>query len=95
MAKKPTGLHCPSCGHTTLQGLTRTEEAIVAKLASADEGLSAEEVQRGLPTDAGSLSVQISNLRKKLERIGWTIPRSKGGNGVKAVFRIEAIKETA
>lgn len=89
------GLKCPVCGHTTLQGLTRTEEAIVAKLAAADEGLSARELLRGLPVDAASLPVLISHLREKLERIGWTIPRSKGGHGAKAVFRLEEIKETA
>lgn len=95
MSKRPTGLHCPSCGHTTLQGLTRTEEAIVAKLTASAVALSADEVLRGLYVDAGSLRVLVSRLRKKMEPHGWTISRGKKGIGAKATYRLEAMTETA
>lgn len=95
MAKRPTGLHCPSCGRSILQRLTKTEEAIVAKLTASVVALSADEVLQGLYVDAGSLRVVISRLRKKLEPHGWTISRSKKGIGAKATYRLEAMTEKA
>lgn len=94
MAKRPS-LHCPSCGRSILHRLTKTEEAIVAKLTTANVALSADEVLRGLHVDAVSLRVLISRLRKKMEPHGWTISRSKKGIGAKATYRLEAMTEKA
>jgi len=53
----------------------------------------------GGPDDiANSVAVRIHNIRKIIERFGWTIPRQRGGTGIKGFYRlapIEAVKEVA
>lgn len=38
------------------------------------------------------LTMAIQRLRKRLEKIGWTIPRNVGGRSKTAVYRLEKIQ---
>jgi len=38
------------------------------------------------------LTIAIQRLRKRLERIGWTIPRNAGGRSRTAVYRLAKVQ---
>jgi hypothetical protein len=84
---------CKSCGRVAIPGLSKTQEAIVAKLANARRPLLAVDLWAGLHTDVRSAHVQISNLRHRLEPHGFTIPISGNRRGHRALYSIGPIHD--